>query len=187
MEENSNKKIYLIVLLIIFFIFLITGLLLLFVEKPTTKLQENNQIKKQTISLEELKGSLLIQPEKKYSLGEFYVDIIANSNQENVTAYDVLLDYDHQGLEFLKAESLDKNFDVYAKENELIFLTIAKKTNEITVFNNQPVVRVYLKALKTGQYRLEILSKKDSLTTKFVNDKTDIVKPQTNSVYLYIE
>ncbi len=192
MEQNNNQqKFYLIIILIVFFIFLITGLILLMIDKPFKKTQEINQTKKEDnlqegrslIEVRNTKGNLRIVGEENQTLEKnFYLDIIASSDGENITAFDVILNYDQESLEFIKAESLENNFDVFVKKYSVLFLTSGKKTNQITIFNNQPVIRLYFKGKKTGEYFIELLSKKDNFTTKFVNDKTKVIYPESNSL-----
>ncbi|GEM_PF-6281752 len=189
METIANKK-TLFLILIFFFIFFTSSLLVILVPKQSQQKKLIVSPTSKSINMlteSNFKGKLFLKGEEKYLLAnEFFLELIVDSKGENITAFDVILDYD-QGLEFVKVESLDENFDVFTNKMEKDFLTVGKKTNARTVFQDQSVLKIYFQGKKPGKYQVKILPAAGNLTTKLVNDKTEVVKPKINSIYLELE
>lgn len=191
MEENLSKKQEKI-LLITFIIFLVifVGLLFLIFNNKSNQ-EKNNKTANSSISPTNFptQGKIILTTENNfYNLGDLIkIDILGDSIRENISAYDVVLSYD-QNLEFLKAESVLPDFQVFTnkRQNELI-LTVGKISQNNISFNNQKILLVYFKAKTKGEFFVKIEKESQAYSTKFVNDKTQILIPKVNSIKINVQ
>lgn len=199
-QENNKNKLFIYLLVVFFAIFVGSSIFLLINNKPKEKNQQQKTINTTTVNeensmIEETKptsGSLKLKADfSEVKIGEDVdIDILADSAGENISAYDVLLTYDPLAFEFIKAVSLDDNFQVYSykKENRLTLTVVKTNKDPISsIFKENPVVKLIFKPKKVGQYSFEIISSYNQETTKFVNDKTEVINPEINKIDLIIK
>jgi len=138
------------------------------------------------------KGSFNLTTEKP----EIKVDdnavltVIADSAGENISAYDVILRYDPLVFDFVEAKSLDREFQVYSyKKDNRLSLTVVKTGQDPTpsIFVDKPVVNLVFKAKRIGDQTVSILASFEKESTKFVNEKTEVVYPAVNDVNLMVK
>lgn len=201
MENQENKNKLFIYLLVVFFaIFVGSGIFLLINNKPKEKNQEQEAISTTTVNEENMtieetkltRGFLKLKTDfSEVKVGEDVdIDISADSDGENITAYDILLTYNPLVFDFVKAVSLDDNFQVYSyKKDDRLTLTVIKTSQDLTpsIFKEDPVIRLTFKPKKVGQYSFEIISSYDQEITKFVNDKTEVINPEVNKIDLIVK
>jgi len=195
---QEKNKIFIYLLVIFFAIFIGSGIFLLVNKKTANK--EQQSVSTQTIKQEELlipseipkKGlvNLKATGSGPYLLtDQLIIDLFADSNGENVTAYDVLVKYEPLAFDFIKAVSLDQAFQVYSfKKDDRLTLTVVKTSQDQTpsVFVEKPVVRLSFKPKKSGEFDFAILNSFGKETTKFVNEKTEVIYPKVNKIKLTV-
>ena len=195
---QEKNKIFIYLLVIFFAIFIGSGIFLLVNKKTANK--EQQSVSTQTIKQEELlipseipkKGlvNLKATGSGPYLLtDQLIIDLFADSNGENVTAYDVLVKYEPLAFDFIKAVSLDQAFQVYSfKKDDRLTLTVVKTSQDQTpsVFVEKPVVRLSFKPKKSGEFDFAILNSFNKETTKFVNEKTEVIYPKVNKIKLTV-
>lgn len=195
---QEKNKIFIYLLVIFFAIFIGSGIFLLVNKKTANK--EQQSVSTQTIKQEELlipseipkKGlvNLKATGSGPYLLtDQLIIDLFADSNGENVIAYDVLVKYEPLAFDFIKAVSLDQAFQVYSfKKDDRLTLTVVKTSQDQTpsVFVEKPVVRLNFKPKKTGEFSFSILTSFNKETTKFVNEKTEVIYPKVNKIKLTV-
>ncbi len=195
---QEKNKIFIYLLVIFFAIFIGSGIFLLVNKKTANK--EQQSVSTQTIKQEELlipseipkKGlvNLKATGSGPYLLtDQLIIDLFADSNGENVTAYDVLVKYDPLSFDFIQTVSLDQAFQVYSfKKDDRLTLTVVKTSQDQTpsVFVEKPVVRLSFKPKKSGEFDFAILNSFNKETTKFVNEKTEVIYPKVNKIKLTV-
>jgi len=195
---QEKNKIFIYLLVIFFAIFIGSGIFLLVNKKTANK--EQQSVSTQTIKQEELlipseipkKGLVNLKAigSGPYLLtDQLIIDLFADSNGENVTAYDVLVKYDPLSFDFIQTVSLDQAFQVYSfKKDDRLTLTVVKTSQDQTpsVFVEKPVVRLSFKPKKSGEFDFAILNSFNKETTKFVNEKTEVIYPKVNKIKLTV-
>ncbi|MBI5126945.1 hypothetical protein HZA76_00625 [Candidatus Roizmanbacteria bacterium] len=195
--ENTqpNNKIFVYLMAIFFVVFIGSGIFLLISNKPTTN--ENAPTTTATIKQENMvfptsaptRGYLKLEGEAEVlSLKEnkdFVLNVVADSNKENITAFDILVGFDPLAFDFIEAVSLDPAFQVYSfRKDKRLTLTVVKTSQDqnLSVFSGKAVVKLSYKPKKTGDFIFAILSTSDKETTKFVNEKTEVINPKVNEI-----
>lgn len=185
MENNNNKNIILIYFLVIFFAVSVgSGIFLVMNNKKNTTDEQavSTEMSKSYINLKnDLASNLLSSPVN--------LTIVANSNSENITAFDILVSYDQLSFDFIKAESLDPNFKLYSHKNDnSITLTVVKTGSGTTpsVFNNAEIINLVFRAKKTGQFTFKVIPSAGEEATKFVNNKTEVIYPSLNEIKITV-
>ncbi|GAB4219823.1 MAG: hypothetical protein Fur009_7690 [Candidatus Microgenomates bacterium] len=191
MEENFHKKQekILAVIFVFLLIFFIGLLFLIFNNKSDQKI--NNKTANNLISPTNFptQGKIsLIAKNKVYNLRDsIVIDILGDSISENISAYDVILSYD-KNLEFIKAESVFPDFQIFTnKIKNGVVLTVGKISQNNISFNNQKILSIYFKAKTTGGFFIKIEKENQGYSTKFVNDKTQILNPEINSLKINVQ
>lgn len=194
-QPNNRTSIYLLV--VFFAVFVGSGLFLLTSNKknptsqPTavTSIVQPTSVVVPTVAMTasylNLKNNSTV-----YKLNsQVNLSLIANSNGNNVTAFDVLINFDPTTFDFVSAVSADPNFKVYPylKGNGLT-LTVAKigSSTAPTIFSDVNVVNLVFKPKKIGTSAFKVAPSIGKETTKFVNDKTEVIYPAVNEISVMV-
>lgn len=111
--------------------------------------------------------------------------LTGDSDNEDVTAFDVLINFDPLAFDFVSAQSTLPLFKIYSfvKNNRLTLTVVKTSLDKIpTVFKETSLANLVFKSKKTGRYNFGILPSSGQETTKFVNTKTEIIYPSINSI-----
>lgn len=111
--------------------------------------------------------------------------LTGDSDGEDVTAFDVLINFDPLAFDFVSAQSTLPSFKIYSfvKNNRLTLTVVKTSLDKIpTVFKETSLANLVFKSKKTGRYNFGILPSSGQETTKFVNTKTEIIYPSINSI-----
>ena len=117
------------------------------------------------------------------------LNLMADSNGENVTAFDSVISYDPTSFDFIRADSIDPNFKVYSyKKDKLLILTVIKtgQNNVKTIFKGEALVKLAFQPKVKGNFTFSVMSSSGKETTKFVNEKTEIIDPSVNEIKVAI-
>lgn len=115
--------------------------------------------------------------------------IVADSGGENIVGWDLLVAYDPTAFDFIRAESNIDDFEIYTfKRSDYLSITAVKslESEASSVFKNTIVASLVFQPKKTGQFAITL---KDSLgkeKSNLINDKTQKINPQLNSLTLSI-
>ncbi len=192
-QTNANNRIYIYLLAAFFVVFIATGVFLLISNKPTASQgAQTATLKEQPITLPTAvptRGFVNLS-EASQSAGIVTFNVVADSDGENISAYDVQIGYDPLAFDFQSAVSIDPSFQIYPfHKDKLLTLTAVKATQDQSpsIFTNKPVIKLNFRSKKTGSYSFAVLSSVGKETTKFVNTKTQIIKPEVNQINVIVK
>jgi len=117
------------------------------------------------------------------------LDLVADSDGENVTAFDVVISYDPVSFDFVKADSSNLNFKVYSykKDNRLTLTVIKTGQNNIeTIFKGEEIIKLVYQPKVKGNFSFKVLPSFEKETTKFINEKTEIIYPGVNEIKITV-
>lgn len=184
---NTNNRIYIYLLVVFFAVFVGTGIFLIVNNKKTLPKQEavsTLTMKKEKTVI--LKGFINLKNNSVVNKTDSPVNLslMADSDGENVTAFDTIISYDSASFDFVKADSVNQNFKIYSyKGDNSLTLTIVKTgQNSTTIFKDEAVARLVFQPKAKGSFTFAVLSSSGKETTKFVNDKTEVINPKVNQV-----
>lgn len=199
--ENQQSKLFIYLLVGFFAVFVGTGIFLLVSNNnQDNQKQQTGTPTTLTLKQEEMmiptqmptKGSLKLISESPEVVvdNDFNLNIVADSAEENISAYDVLMSYDPLAFDFVEAISLDSAFQVYSyKKDNRLSLTVVKTSQDATasIFKDKPVIKLTFKPKKIGQFAFAILPSFDKESTKLVNEKTEVISPEVNEINLIVK
>lgn len=192
-----KNRIFIYLLVIFFAVFIGSGIFLFMNNKKTTSDQK-------TVSTSTVKQKNIAVP--TFTLTNGFINLKNNSvdnkvsnpldlnltidsNGENVTAFDTVISYDPVSFDFVKAESNDLSFKVYSyKKDNHLTLTVVKisQNNTETIFKDEEIVKLVFQPKAKGSFTFTILSSFEKETTKFVNEKTEVIYPGVNEIKVTI-
>ncbi len=116
--------------------------------------------------------------------------VYADSDNQPITGYDVILNYDSTKVEFVNHKNLQLDFQVFTKKDkDKLSITGIKNLNSTTptVFTDSSLVELTFQPQKTGQVDFSIEytpdSKKDS---NLITDKTTEILGKVEGIKLYL-
>lgn len=116
--------------------------------------------------------------------------VYAYSDNQPITGYDAILNYDSTKVDFVSHKNLQPDFQVFTKkEKNRLIITGIKNLNSTatTVFTDSSLVELTFQPQKTGQVNFSIEytpdSKKDS---NLITDKTSEILGKVEGIKLYI-
>lgn len=197
MENNQNKNMFFTYLLVVFLaIFVGTGIFLVFNNKNSVPKDEEtakDTAIKQEQTVVPTQGSLsLVLANGSTSVtvnSEVQVDLIADSNENNISGYDLALSYDPLAFDFVKATSNLTDFKIYTykKNNYLSVLGIKSLQSQIpSVFTQSKIASLFFKPVKAGSYNFSLKPSIETDKTDFVTDKTEVLNPQLNDLEILV-
>jgi len=202
MENNDTgkKNIFIYLMVVFFALFFGTGIFLML---------SNNKNKAETNEeMTTIKEEKMIIPTEVPTTGEFTlttsnlklslanqinVSLNANSKDNSIVGYDVILYYDTQAFDFVEAKSLLPDFTIYSfKKSNYVTLTSVKSPSATapTVLGSatsaQPIASLIFKAKTVGKYDLSLRSTQGAEKTKMVTDNTDILVPKLSDLQIEV-
>lgn len=200
-NTQGNNKIYIYLLIVFFAVFVGTGIFLMVSNKKISPKQE--AVSTSTIKQEKMiiptaaptRGFINLQLANNLNINNFVkgdlinLELLGDSDGENITGFDVLINYDPLTFDFIKAESKLSAFKVYSFiKNNRLTLTVVKTSQDKTptVFKGSSIVDLAFKSKKSGNFTFAILPLFGKESTKFVNDKTEVIYPATNEIKVTI-
>src|SRR3989338_7297446 len=164
-ENNQTNRVFRLILLLVFVIFAFLLFFLYKTRKKTGEQQNNVSITYPTpaglttgsFSLQSVSGDTKGEIDKSFDL-----DIVANSEQNLIVGYDVIVKFEQGLLEILPAESLLPDFTIYPlKKSDHYILTETKKfgSNEPTVFTNPAILRLKVLPKAAGALTLSVVDR----------------------------
>lgn len=195
-NTQRNNKIFVYLLVIFFAAFIGSGIFLLTGNKKTT----GNE---QAVSTATIKQENIIIPTPIPTKGFINLEnnsavnqvnnpaelnLMADSNGENVTAFDTVISYDPVSFDFVSSDSVNPDFKIYSyKRNNRLTLTVVKTgQNSMTIFKGEAVVKLIFQPKAKGNFTFAVLSSYGQETTKFVNEKTEMIYPGTNELKVIV-
>ena len=199
MENAENKNNIFIYLLIVFLaIFFGTGIFLMITsgkaksaggtnDASSTIKEEKMVIPTETPTV----GSLLLSKEFESIKinNNFTVTVSASSGQKNIVGYDLILYYDPSVTEFIKAESLLPDFQIYSyKRENYVIITAVKglQSQSPSVFSDNKILSFSFVGKKIGKNSLSLRSNLGNEKTKLVTDKTESLNPKLSDLQIEI-
>lgn len=189
---ESNNNVFKFILIAVFIILVVFGGFLIFKNsKPNKETAVTSTNESPTMTPVPLRGMINIAEDisEIKIKNQVNLKLTADSNGENVTAFDTLISYDPVAVDFVRADSVNPDFKVYSynKDNNLT-LTVAKTNlgNNPSIFAGVDVVKLIFKPKTTGTISFKILPSSGKETTKFVNEKTEIISPNVNEISVVV-
>lgn len=193
MENTPNNKIYIYILAIFFAVFVGSGVFLVMNNKKiNNKEQAATTVmveKKDTVipTLMPTKGLINLKNNSTVNKVNSPVNLslVVDSNGEDVTAFDVVVSYDPVSMDFVKADSNNLSFKVYSyKKDNRLTLTVVKTglNSEQSVFKGEEIIKLVFQPKTKGNFSFKVLSSFEKETTKFVNEKTEVIYPGVNEI-----
>lgn len=152
--------------------------------KPTQAPERTSTATDGTLRLEYEQGQSI------FAVGDtMTVVLYANSNGENVSGYDALLEFDRTQLQFVDAESLIDSFTIYTNTDNgpVLVAGVRDFDNDSTfVFDETPVAILTFKALSEGAHTIDFsFEKGDTRDSNLVSMKTEDVLGSVQGITLY--
>lgn len=191
--NNQTNRVFRLILLLVFIIF---AFLLFFLYQTRKKAgeQANNVSVTYPTPVISTIGSFSLQSvsgETKGALDKpVELDIVANSEQNSIVGYDVIVKFEKGALEILSAESLLLDFSIYPlKKSDHYIVTGTKKlgSNEPTVFANNAILRLKVLPKVKGALTLSLVNRIGLEKSQMVNEKTKVLIPEVGGINFEIE
>lgn len=188
--DNKKRVIQIIVLLVI--LVLIFILILRQVIKPSSQISpQPSIIPTQKLKPHVVAGSLTLKTSnglnRRSQATPITVDVLANSGGYDLVGYDLIIK--HTGFKLIKAESGVADFQIFTRplSDQLIITGIKKLSSQSPqVFTEAKLLRLTFQPAAKGSYSVGIQTQSGKETTKFVDNKTSVYYPKTNSLPLEI-
>lgn len=195
---NEKNSVFIYLLVVFFAIFFGTGIFLVF-SSSKAKTVSKTDTTTSTIKVENMViptgvptlGSLILSKEFETTKinDNFVVTVSADSGQKNIVGYDLILYYDPSVTQFVKAESLLPDFQVYPYEKgNYILITAVKgvQSQSQSIFSGSRILSFTFTAKKIGKNNLSLRSSFGNENTKLVTDKTESLNPKLNDLQIGI-
>ncbi len=196
---ENNNKIFIYLLVIFFAAFIGSGIFLLTSNKKTT----NNEQAVSTSTIQQknvifptsmpTKGFINLENNSTVNVNKVgspvELNLLVDSNGENVTAFDTVISYDQVSFDFVSSDSVNPNFKVYSykRDNRLTLTVVKTGQNDIgTIFKGEVIIKLVFQPGVKGNFTFAVLSSYGKETTKFVNEKTEIIYPGTNELKVIV-
>lgn len=118
------------------------------------------------------------------------ISVFADSSNQSISGYDVVLIFDQQRINFSSAKSLINDFQVFTqqKENKL-FITGTKKlsANQPIVFSQTPILEITFQPKQKGQINIFFdYQPKSTKDSNLINEKTQDILEKVEGISLEI-
>ena len=192
----ENNKIYITLLAVFLFIFVGTSLTLYLSKKNPAENQlaatVQNQLPVPTVMPQV--GAILLQlPDgaTKFRVGTpVTIQVLADSHNEGIVGWDMLLDYDTTAADFVGASSALPDFKIYSyrRANWLTLTSIQSLSSKTpSVFTGKVIATLTFRPKKAGNLIITIKAAEGNEKTDLVTAQTKALYPQLNSVMLTVE
>ncbi|MDO8640380.1 MAG: cohesin domain-containing protein [Nitrosarchaeum sp.] len=119
------------------------------------------------------------------------ISITGNSDNEDMTGYDILVKYDTSAFNFVSAVSNITDFNkIYPfKQTDHVTLTATKSLQSKLpiIFTDSKITTLTFTPIKAGSYVFEIKSRIGKETTSMVNAQTKKINPALNSITINVQ
>ncbi|GIW62923.1 MAG: hypothetical protein KatS3mg090_0749 [Patescibacteria group bacterium] len=117
--------------------------------------------------------------------------IVLNSNNTDITGFDVVVNYDPNVLKFLDIGNfLAKRLDIIYQDNSgVITISAVKKLSDKDqlVFNDEDVLVLRFQALKPGETSVSVVRSSEFGITQFVDSQNKVFTPNVAGLSLKVE
>lgn len=190
MENQNNNNVFKFILIVVFLVLVVFGVLLIFKNSRTNKEKAVTTGVASPTSYP-LRGVInIVEDVSEIKIkNQINLKLMANSDGENVTAFDTIVSYEPEKVEFVKASTINPDFKVYAyNKDKKLTLTVAKTNlgNKPSIFKGEDMVILIFKPKMKGTSTFKILPMVGAETTKFVNEKTEIIYPNVNEININV-
>jgi hypothetical protein len=197
MENQFNNKIFTYLLAVFFAVFVGSGIFLLMNNKKTTNNEQavsNSTIQQQNLVIPSpmpTRGFINLKNNSTVNMmaNPVELNLLVDSDKENVSAFDTIVSFDPDSFDFVRVDSLSQDFKIYPfQEGNRLTLTVVKvaDNNLETVLNGEAVGTLVFQPKLKGNFTFAVLSSFGKETTKFVNDKTEIIYPALNELKVVV-
>lgn len=183
------------------YIFILTVSVLTFVWvlfKDQLRLTKKEQEVTQSTQFKKLKGEnkgnmilVMKNNQRKVPVNvPFTVQVIADSQSEDIVGFDVLLSYDKKAFKEVSASSPLSGFRVFDTQRDgyLAVTAIQDPQNSTrNVFKDKVILEITLSPALAGEYDLTILPSKKAETSKLVSTETKVFFPKVEGLTVEIE
>jgi hypothetical protein len=193
--ENHNKHFLTIIfaVLSLIFLLLIFSLVLRLRKTPPAQPPTTTQVSPTQAPVIKEKGSLTLKAKNNETVisqkNPITLYVYAASDNQPISGYDVILNYDSSIVEFLNHKNLQSDFQIFTKkERDKLIITGVKNLNSTnpTVFTDSSLVELTFQPKKLGQVNFSFEytpnSKKDS---NLITESTTEVLGKTQGIKLY--
>lgn len=186
-KHIERLHVYVLALVVaVFIVFLLFVSQTQFFQQLTTPQQPQKVEEKKT-------GSLVLQKadnQRTSPLGKNLVlQVVADSQNEDVVAFDTLLAYDADTFDFVSATSLNPAFQVSVHKNEGYVSVTAyqpPENNARSVMKDTPALQFVFIPKEKGSYVFSILEQSGKEKTQFADTKTTRLYPETSELTVEI-
>ncbi len=191
MENNPKNNIFVYILVIFFAVFVGSGVFLMMNNKKINNKEQAATTSNVIPTTMPTKGFINLKNNSTINKvnNPLNLGLAVESNGENVTAFDVVVSYDPVSVAFVKADSSDKNFKVYSyKKDNRLTLTVVKTglSSNPSVFKGEEIIKLVFNPKTKGNFSFKVLDSFEKETTKFVNEKTEIIYPGVNEIKITV-
>jgi len=196
-SQNKSTKMYwimfiLAVLLVVAFVYIKLSRQ---PEKTTNDTNQTTNTPMPTVKLSNTVMNLGVSAETEKQVGkELTVELTGDSDNINIVGFDTLVNYDVDGFDLVRVMSKLPDFKVFNFVKEgYVSLTSTKAidqeetaTPSSSIFTNTPLIELVFMPKKAGKYSFDIGQVIGKESSKYVNDKTEIIYPKVNGVSVEI-
>lgn len=198
MDTQNHNKLFLTVIFVllsaVFLLLIFSVVMKLRKPTPPTGGPTTTQVSPTIPLLVKEKGRLTLKAKNNDTVASqknpLTLYVYADSDNQPITGYDVILSYDSDLVNFINHKNLQPDFQVFTKkEKGKLIITGIKNLNSTapTVFTDSSLVELTFQPQKTGQVNFSIEytpdSKKDS---NLITDKTSEVLGKVEGIKLFL-
>lgn len=138
-------------------------------------------------------GKIYLQIEEKelFLNQPFKLLVFADSSDEPITGFDVVLTYDPKKLEFKNLNSLIPEYQIFKKvEGNEIRITAIKplEVKTLTIFKNTPLMEIFFSPQRPGETEVNLeFSPNAKNESNLINNQTEDILSQVEGVKLNIK
>lgn len=117
------------------------------------------------------------------------IQVLADSDKEDISGFDLLVSYDQTAFNYVSAVSVDSDFKAYAvKRDTHISITSVKslQSKNPTIFQATPALSITFIPLKSGTFTFTLAPQIDKETSGMVNTQTKKIIPSLNTVIVTV-
>lgn len=120
------------------------------------------------------------------------LEVLADSNFQDVVGYDVIVGYDVEAFTFRQAVPTNTSYQLFnttSPKSDHISLTAVKRltVQDKITFSNQALLALTFTPTKKGRYTFQIIPQVGAEKTKLVNDKIQVSQPRVETVTVEVE
>jgi len=190
------KHHYRFLIIIIFLIIAVFTAILIYTKAANSPIitgSLSTKIESSPAPVETTFGSMTLKSEdgaSRHSVTDYLrFAVIVDSSDIDVVGYDCLIGFDEKSFEVIQAESDLTDFNLFkTKGDNRLTITGIKKLNVTTAnkLNNNKIITLTLKPLKTGKFNFSLLPEAGKEKTQFVDTQSKVYYPKLNNIEIEI-